>query len=231
MKYFHILYWFALWPGCLLKADVFHRKVHPIVIYSLHLTIHYLIFTWKGKWEGKKAQEQLLCHKLKRKHVIYIHLRKAWIKKKKQAPVLMQAHWDRKKKKPPCFLKNILQEYRIVWSSSQLYSFLPPSFSVSLYVIGATVELPLWFRWEQFEKIGCEKAQNNTYKSAKVHLVTSDCLCVPFLSLITCSEAVGLWAQEWSRTWFTVGQIVTGFRTTIYRKHSQPSSKTAQELF
>lgn len=90
-------------------------------------------------------------------------------------------------------------------SSSQLSSFLPLLLSVSQDVIGDTVELPLWFRWEQFEKIGWEKAQNNTYKSAKVHLVTADSLCVPFLSLITCSEAAGLGAQEWSRTWFTLG--------------------------
>lgn len=79
------------------------------------------------------------------------------------------------------------------FGSSQLSSFLPLSLSVSRDVIGATVELPLWFRWEQFEKIGWEKAQNNTYKSAKVHLVTADSLCAPFLSLIAGSKAAGLW--------------------------------------
>lgn len=58
------------------------------------------------------------------------------------------------------------------------------SSSASIYVIGAAVELPWWFRWEQFEKIGWEKAQNNSYEFAEVLLATDDgeYICLPVSS-------------------------------------------------
>lgn len=67
-------------------------------------------------------------------------------------------------------------------------------------MIGATLELPLWFRWEQFEKI--ERKHRTILTRSTLWLLTD---CVAFLSLITCSEAVGFWAQEWSHTWFSLG--------------------------
>lgn len=87
------------------------------------------------------------------------------------------------------------------------------SLSLSIYVIGATVELLWWFRREQFEKIGQEEAQNNTYKSAKVCLATDDSFCVPALLLVTSSIAGyqlcccrSLWAQKMLGLSFVVQQ-------------------------
>lgn len=72
-------------------------------------------------------------------------------------------------------------------------TFRSPSvfLSPSLYVIGATVELLWWFRREQFEKIGQEKAQNNTYKSAKVSAL--QLMTVSVYRLYCCRS---LWAQK-----------------------------------
>lgn len=127
---------------------------------------------------------------------------------------------------------NISQKYSFVWVLlAIIFPFFPLFLSVSQDVIGATVELPLWFRWEQFEKSGWEKVQNNTHKPAKIHLVTVNSLWVPFLSLITHSEAAGLGAQEWSRTWFTLGFLSdnkAGLRAARYPiLHFTSASKSA----
>lgn len=54
--------------------------------------------------------------------------------------------------------------------------------SLSICVIGAAVEPPRQFRWEQFEKIGLERAQNNLYKCAKVRRAVDDCLHVHLIA-------------------------------------------------
>lgn len=198
---------FTLWPKLRAKGRYSTPrplpKACPVIIYghvSCFITLDLL----------EVQEELLLCPKLESwtsLHLIYINLEKGL-----NIPKSNNSRMYRMKKQQLCFLLKHLQEHSFVCVLLAITLLSP---SVSQDVIGATVELPLWFRWEQFEKIGWEKVRN---KSAEVHLVTADSLCVPLLSLITFTEEAGLGAQERSRPWVTLG----------FRSHNKAGLGTAR---